>query len=694
MSLDYRDVLGEGGLISRKMPNYESRAEQMELAGAVDAAIRSGRHLVAEAGTGVGKSFAYLVPAILHAVEDQNEPELLAPESGGPAPRRVVISTHTIALQEQLFDKDIPFLNSILPYEFSSVLVKGRSNYLCLRRLHAAESRSNSLLSTDEEIEELKRIAEWSRSTDDGSLSDLNPQPAGPIWDEVSCEQGNCMGRQCKHYKQCFYQAARRRVERASIIVVNHALLFSDLAVRSAGGSILPQYDVLVFDEAHTMEQTAGDHLGISVSQGQITYLLNRLWNARTQKGLLALSAKKLAVSGGLTVSAPLFKEAVSKARSLVEESVIRAEETFDDLKEWLYARPGSNGRVTEPGIIRRNLEESLTLLAGALYGVISVLSGAEQKMELTSARQRVLSLKGELTAWINQEDSEMVYWLEKIQRRRGETVRMLAAPVNVGMLLRESLFSKVKTVVMTSATLAAPTNRSLRAGTPPAPFDYFLSRIGLTGALTLLVGSPFRYQENVTLIVPKNMPSPREGNDASNAVFYDALLKYIQETDGGAFVLFTSYSLLTRTADALVGRLARLDYPLITQGKGMSRSQMVENFKTDIHSVLFGTDSFWQGVDVPGSALRNVIITQLPFSVPTHPLTQARCEAIQLAGGNSFYEYSVPEAVIKLKQGFGRLVRTAADRGIVVIMDSRVLSKSYGKTFLRALPDCRFRQD
>ena len=694
MSLDYRDVLGEGGLISRKMLNYESRSEQMELAEAVNTAIRTGRHLAAEAGTGVGKSFAYLVPAILYAVEDQNHPELPALESDGPAPRRVVISTHTIALQEQLFNKDIPFLNSILPFEFSSVLVKGRGNYLCQRRFHAAEKRSNSLLSTDEENEEFKRVAEWSRSTDDGSLSDLNPQPMKTVWDEVCCEPGNCMGRSCEYYKNCFYQTARRRVERASLLVVNHALLFSDLAVRNAGGSILPPYDILIFDEAHTMEQTAGNHLGISVSQGQIIYLLNRLWNPRTKKGLLALSPKKMSSKGEISVSPGVFKEAVNKAHELVEESVIRAEETFDDLKKWLDDRPGSNGRVTEPGIIRRNLEESLTRLGDALHRVISILSGAEQKTELNSARQRVLSLKGELAAWISQDDSEMVYWLEKIQRRRGATVNMLAAPVNVGTLLRESLFAKTKTVIMTSATLAAPTSHSLRTGGSPAPFDYFLSRIGLSGALTLLVGSPFRYKENVTLIVPKNMPSPREGNGVSNAVFYDALLKYIQETDGGAFVLFTSYALMTRAADALVGRLARLEYPLITQGKGISRSQMVENFKQDIHSVLFGTDSFWQGVDVPGSALRNVIITQLPFSVPTHPLTQARCEAIQLAGGNSFYEYSVPEAVIKLKQGFGRLIRTAEDRGIVVIMDSRVLSKSYGKTFLRALPDCRFRQD
>ncbi|MCR5358758.1 MAG: DEAD/DEAH box helicase [Thermoguttaceae bacterium] len=667
----------------------------MRLAEAVNEAILGGNHLVAEAGTGVGKSFAYLVPAILHAVEDQNRPETADFEENDPASRRVVISTHTIALQEQLYNKDIPFLSSILPFEFSSVLMKGRGNYLCLRRLRNVLSRTKSLLSTDEEADDLNRISEWSRDTADGSLSDLNPQPLPGVWSEVCCEQGNCMGRSCKEYKNCFYQAARRRVERASVVIVNHALLFSDLAVRAQGGSILPNYNTLIFDEAHTMEQTAGDHLGLSIGQGQIAFLLSRLWNPRTKKGLLADASDQVSDDRDLPrVTARELKEIFSLARRMVEDSQIRTEETFDDLNEWLLARPGSNGRVMEQGIIDRGLEEGLTRLAAALHSVISALSDPERKVELTAARQRVLAIKGNLTAWITQSDSEMVYWLEKTRYRRAESVRMLAAPINVGGILREMLFSKVRTAVMTSATLSAESSAALRNGETPAPFDYFLSRIGLTNARTLLLGSPFNYRENVTLIIPNNISLPREKGNPEDTLFYNALLKYIKETEGGAFVLFTSYALMRRSADAITPNLIRLGYPLLTQGAGISRSKMIEDFRKNRNSVLFGADSFWQGVDVPGDALRNVIITQLPFAVPTYPLTEARCEAITLAGGNSFREYTIPEAVIKLKQGFGRLVRKADDKGIVVILDSRVLTKNYGKTFLRALPDCKFRKD
>jgi ATP-dependent DNA helicase DinG len=695
MSLDYRDVLDENGLVSKRMPRYEARRQQLDLAGAVDDAIREGHHLVAEAGTGVGKSFAYLIPSILYAVDDQNHPENYPLGIETPTQRRVVISTHTIALQEQLFHKDIPFLNSILPLEFTSVLMKGRGNYLCLRRLHTAMAHEQSLFSTEAEVEDLQRIQVWSEQTSDGSLSDLNPQPLQGIWDEVCCEQGNCVGRSCRYYKNCFYQAASRRVEGASIIIVNHALLFSDLVVRASGGCIIPNYDTLIFDEAHTMEQVAGDHLGISLSQGQISYLLSRLWNPRTRKGLLAASLKKMARTSDLPPGdARVLTEAFAEARDLVEESMFRAEETFEELKTWLANRPGSNGRVMEPGIARHNLEEVLVRLAGALHSVIHTLTDPAMKVEFGAARQRVLAIKGNLTAWINQEDSEMVYWLEKTEGIRNQSVKMISAPINVGFLLQEMLFSEVKTVIMTSATLATEPSSVPHSGESPAPFDYFRSRVGLTNARTLRLGSPFNYRENVTLIIPKNITIPRNTGIVNDSPFYEALLKYIKETEGGAFVLFTSYALLRRTAKALMPKLLSLGYPFFMQGEGISRSKMVEKFRKDRKSVLFGTDSFWQGVDVPGDALRNVIITQLPFAVPTYPLNEARAEAITLAGGNSFREYTIPEAVIKLKQGFGRLIRTADDKGNVVIMDSRILTKSYGKIFLRALPDCRFRQD
>jgi len=648
--LNATDVLGEDGRIAKRLKTYEPRPQQLEMATAVERAIANRTHLIVEAGTGVGKSFAYLVPAILAVAADQDDEN---------KPRKpIIVSTHTISLQEQLFTRDMPFLKSVLPVEFSFVLAKGRSNYISLRRMAAAVDRAKSTFFQTQEFEQLQAILDWSQETHDGSRSDLDFRPLGNVWDEVASDRGNCLGKKCPTYKDCFYYQARRRAWNADVLIVNHALFFSDLGLRRAGASLLPDYDVVILDEAHTLEAVAGEHLGLSLTSGQFDYLLSKLYNDRTQRGLLV-------------------HHNVREAMRLVDQVRYAVRSLFEDIGDRRQFNGKENGRLRESLEIENTVTPALNELAVSIGTAAKQIKSEEQAIELTAASVRCVELGQTLSAWLKQAVEASVYWVE-ITKGKKQRIELHCAPIEVGPVLQTELFDRVKTAVLTSATLAIG-KRS---------FDFIKNRLGVGQASEERLGSPFDYKQQAKLILAQGMPDPvAKPADYERAVC-ERIKRYVDQTKGRAFVLFTSYKMLKGCTQALSPWFDEHGYTLYCQSDGLPNSLMLERFRKDKAGVLFGTDSFWQGVDVPGDALQNVIITKLPFSVPDHPLLEARLEAIRTRGGNPFVEYQVPEAVIKLKQGFGRLIRRKDDTGQVAILDPRIRTKPYGRQFLESLPD------
>jgi ATP-dependent DNA helicase DinG len=627
--------------------DFEYRPQQQRMAELVAHSLEHASPLVVEAATGVGKSLAYLLPSVMFALEHE---------------RKAIICTHTINLQEQLINKDIPVLKKATGLDFQAELLKGRSNYLCPNRLARAFQETPDLFTSTEQAD-LKLILEWARNTKDGTLSDLTFTPSMKIWSSVCSEPHACTPRKCGPNSGCFYQAARRRMAEADVVILNHTLFFTLLnsadEITNEDTNFLFPHDFVVIDEAHTIESIAAKQLGLHVSESNIRFELAKLFNPKTRKGFFPMLND---IKGTREVQACLD----------AAESFFREAESLCNFQGF-----SKEFRVRKPGFLENTLSEPLARVAQATMKAGDAAKSESTRDELLDLSKRLSTLRAAVNSFIEQEEEGHVYWCER-SGGENKAFSLHSAPIDVAPVLNRIFFSGKKPCILTSATLSVSNDESL---------GYIRRRIGALQTDVACIESPFDYQKQMKLYVVKQMPEPQHQDYQSTMQRW--LTHFLDQSKGRAFVLFTSYSLMTKLADTMEDYFDDRGWQLLVQGKGMARHQMLTEFKKDIHSVLFGTDSFWTGVDVPGESLSNVIITRLPFAVPDHPVIASRLEFLTEQGRNAFTEYSVPEAILKFRQGVGRLIRSKKDRGMCVILDHRVLSKPYGKAFLNSLPDC-----
>ena len=644
-----RSIFGPNGLIAKAHPEYEHRPGQIDMAEAVLRAFEQKHHLIVEAGTGTGKTLAYLVPAIAAAC-------------GSGA--RVVISTGTKNLQEQLMDKDIPFLQDVLPAKFRAAVMKGRNNYACLHRIKGAES--TPFLDGLDQIDQFDEVFRWATQTETGDRAELSNLPENlPFWRHIDARADTCLGQKCPDYEPCFLTRMRQRAMDADVIVVNHHLFFADLALRNgAYGAVLPDYAAVILDEAHQIEDVASEYFGSGVSNYQLDDLLRdvsylKIEDREAEKELTRISSRIQRYADLFWVS---FREGrgLEGRFALMPRGSSTVREGADDYESQAEI-PAD--RPQDAGAPHAALDNALNRLETA----IDILKDAPA--EADSILRRTRQLRFDLNFIVKAADKEFVYWLE----RRGRGAFLRASPIDVSGLLQDKLFEKVPTVVLTSATLSSGGN-----------FRFIRERLGLDEGEEMIAESIFDFENQAVLYLPAKMPDPRSPQWGAAAA--EQVINIVNATEGRAFVLSTSNAGMNEMFERVA---SQIDYPCFVQGSA-SKSELLKRFRETPNAVLFATSSFWQGVDVRGEQLSCVIIDKLPFAVPSDPIIAARQRHIEEQGGSSFYEYSVPQAIISLKQGLGRLIRSTTDRGVLAVLDPRLRTKMYGQQFLKSLPPCR----